>query len=132
MTGTVVDASVVVLAAMGDGAALELLATCEQLHAPELMPVEVLNALRRIEHTGELDAADVGRAAESLGRMAIRLHGHAGLLAGAWSARHNLSAYDGCYLALAARDDLRLATADRGLVRAARELLGSGRVTDLS
>lgn len=132
MTGIAVDASVLVLAAMGDEPALDLLRSGEELHAPELMPVEVLNALRRIERTGELDAADVGRAVESLSRIAIRLHGHSGLLAGVWKARHDLSAYDACYLALAARDELRLASADRGLVHSARELLGADRVVDLS
>ena len=45
---------------------------------------------------------------------------------------HALRLHDACYLALAARDDLRLATADGQLARAARDLLGDGRVTDLS
>ena len=125
----VIDASVLVLAAEGHAAALDLLSAPGDLHAPDLLLLEVANALRGLERAGVLDAADVERAVSSLGHLAVRRHSHDALMAGIWALRHNLSAYDASYLALAELKGLRLATADVALAQVARKRIGSDQVT---
>ena len=123
-----VDASVFVLAAEGDGGAVELMTSGAELHAPDLVLLEVVNALRSLERAGALDAADVERAVAGLGQLAIRTHAHGPLLDGIWALRHNLSAYDASYLALAELEDLTLVTADSALAQVALARLGPERV----
>jgi predicted nucleic acid-binding protein len=72
-----------------------------QLHAPHLIDVEVLSALRRLVHLGEVRARRAEEALEDLAMLRITRHGHLDLLTRAWQLRQNVTAYDAVYLALA-------------------------------
>jgi predicted nucleic acid-binding protein len=97
-----------VAAAIGDAA----------LVAPDLLNVEVANALRGLERGGKLPSARASKAvarlvAGNIGRVPSRL-----LLAEAWAMRENVSLYDACYLALARTLRCSLLTTDRRLASA--------------
>ncbi len=83
--------------------------------APELLDVEVLSALARLERTGRADRKTVHQAVEALLTAPIERVGHRGLAPAAWTRRGNISAYDAFYVALAAHLDCPLMTADRRL-----------------
>jgi predicted nucleic acid-binding protein len=73
----------------------------DELHAPHLLDVEVLQALRRLVHTGEVRAARAAAAIEDLGLLRLRRHPHVDFLGRAWELRNNITAYDAMYVALA-------------------------------
>jgi predicted nucleic acid-binding protein len=83
------------------------------LHAPHLLDVEVLSALRRLVHAGEVIAARADEAIEDLGLVRIIRHGHVDLAPRAWELRQNFTAYDAVYLALAESLDATVVTCDR-------------------
>jgi predicted nucleic acid-binding protein len=88
--------------------------------APDVIYPEVLQSLRGLERGGALTAERASlamrRLAESpIGRVPART-----LLPGAWSLRHNVSAYDACYVALARILGCPLLTADGRLAGAPR------------
>ena len=119
----VVDASVVVevLLRSDAGAVLEerLLDGDDPLHAPHMLDVEVAHALRRCALHGDIDG---GRGRDSLGflaAMSIERHGHQPLLERMWQLRHNLTACDAAYLALAESLDAPLLTRDSALASVA-------------
>lgn len=92
----------------------------QPLHAPELIDVEVTQVLRRYSMAGQLDT-ERGRAVlTDLMDFPMRRHPHGVLLQRAWELRHNLSAYDAVYLALAESLGASLLTDDHRLVTAAR------------
>jgi predicted nucleic acid-binding protein len=131
----VVDASVLADFLLGRPQALTAIEEAmagrehELLHAPELIEPETLNALRGLARGGAITDR---RAEEAVGDLAsVRLvrYPHAPLRDRVWALRHNLSAYDATYLALAeAVDDPILLTGDAGLAGLARESLGEDRV----
>lgn len=89
------------------------------LHAPHLIDAEVAQALRRYAALGELDA---DRSRELIGDLAdfpIRRYPHRRLLPRIWELRHNLTAYDAAYVALAEALGAPLVTRDRRLAAAA-------------
>jgi predicted nucleic acid-binding protein len=88
------------------------------LHVPHLADVEVAQALRRYAKDGELDVADAAVALEDLRSLDLQRHAHEPLLERVWELRHNLSAYDAVYVALAEVLDTVLLTCDGRLARA--------------
>ena len=88
------------------------------LHVPHLADVEVAQALRRFAQDGELDAAAAAVALEDLRALDLQRHSHEPLLDRVWELRHNLSAYDAVYVALAEVLDTKLLTCDGRLARA--------------
>lgn len=112
---TVVDASVVVRALIeGD----HTLLGGGPLHAPELIDLEVLNALRSHEMRGELTGEDTAAALAAFDGLAIEKHAHRHVLRRVWQLRGNLTPYDGAYVALAELWGSPLRTADRRLANA--------------
>jgi predicted nucleic acid-binding protein len=117
----VVDASVVVdLLARYRPQPLEeiLWAPDAVLTAPELIDVEVLNALRRLDQAG---AIPPGRRAELPALMRglrIRKYRHDALIEGIWALRRNLTAYDAAYVVLARLLGATLVTRDARLAQA--------------
>ena len=97
------------------------------LHVPHLADVEVVQALRRYARDGELDAAAAAVALEGLHALDLQRHPHEPLLGRLWALRHNLSAYDAVYVALAEALDTRVLTCDGRLARA----LGASRRVEL-
>jgi predicted nucleic acid-binding protein len=91
----------------------------DDLHAPDLLDVEVLSALRRLVHAGEVLAERAEEAIEDLALLRIIRHGHLDLAARVWELRQNSTAYDGMYLALAESLNATLLTCDRPLGSAA-------------
>jgi predicted nucleic acid-binding protein len=116
----VVDASVVVdLIGRFRPQPIEALLWAEDsvLAAPELLDVEVLQALRRLEQDGAIPSsrADV---VELLQALRIRRYRHHSLREAFWSLRKNMTAYDAAYVALARLLDATLITRDAKLARA--------------
>jgi len=84
----------------------------DDLHAPHLLDVEVLSALRRLVRTREVTEERAEDAIEDLGLLLLVRHGHTDLLSRAWELRENVTAYDAVYLALAEALDAPLVTCD--------------------
>ena len=85
----------------------------EDFHAPHLLDVEVLSALRRLARTGEVLPKRAEEAVEDLRLLRVMRHGHLDLAARAWELRQNLTAYDAVYLALAEALNATVVTCDR-------------------
>jgi predicted nucleic acid-binding protein len=93
------------------------------LHAPHLLDVEVLSALRRVVASGDASPARAGEAVDDLLDFPIERYPHDALAPRIWQLRDNFSAYDAAYLALAealADDGVPVLTTDSRLARAAR------------
>lgn len=88
------------------------------LHVPHLLDVEVAHVLRWHAAAGEIDP-ERGRALlVDLADLALRRHPHDFLLPRVWDLRHNLTAYDAVYVALAEALDAPLLTRDARLAAA--------------
>jgi predicted nucleic acid-binding protein len=131
----VIDASVVTDFLLGHAATHDALRGAlagrehEPLHAPELVDLETLNALRGLARRGAITDRRAMEAVSDLARLRLIRYPHAPLRERVWELRTALTAYDASYLALAeAVDGSLLMTADRGLATRARKSLGSGRV----
>lgn len=94
------------------------LAQDEDLHAPHLVDVEVVSALRRLVRTGQVSAERAEDAIEDLQLLLLARHAHEDLLSRAWHLRENVTAYDAVYIALAEALDAALVTCDRALAAA--------------
>jgi predicted nucleic acid-binding protein len=121
----VVDASAVTELLLGraaGGAVAEELRNHDfDLHAPHLLDVEVLSALRRLVAAGETTAERAAEAIVDLLALPLDRHGHDALVPRIWELRENLTAYDATYVALAevvADEGAPLITADARLARA--------------
>jgi predicted nucleic acid-binding protein len=87
----------------------------ESLHAPYLIDLEVLQALRRLSMAKSLSPANARRAFEEYLDMRVERHPHDVLLPRVWELRHNFTAYDAAYIALAEALEAPLITCDRAL-----------------
>jgi predicted nucleic acid-binding protein len=119
----VVDASITVGAAMGEGPASRVVASWQgrnlMLLAPPLLWPETANALIRRHRLSAVDALQALRALEATG-IEPADRGLGGVEAALVLAdRHGLSVYDATYLWLAIDIDGELATLDADLARAA-------------
>jgi predicted nucleic acid-binding protein len=120
----VVDASAMleVLLRTETGARVEdrLLRRGESLHAPHLLDVEVAQVLRRYAAAGELTPERGRDALVDLADFPVHRYPHDVLLPRIWELRHNVTAYDAAYLALAEVLGARLVTCDARLASAPR------------
>ncbi len=92
----------------------------ERPGAPDLINAEVLHAVRRLEHRGDLAAERSAAAIQDLSVLPLARYPTIDLLERAWVLRHNFTAYDALYVALAEALDTSLVTADDHLASAAR------------
>ncbi|HET9015495.1 MAG TPA: type II toxin-antitoxin system VapC family toxin [Thermomicrobiaceae bacterium] len=113
----VVDASAALAGLFNDGPARKALGA-EQLHAPHLVDSEVASGLRRQVAAGLLSELNAVAALNAWRRLAVTRYAVHPLLERIWELRHNLSAYDAGYVALAEALDCGLVTADARLTRA--------------
>lgn len=122
----VVDASAITELLLGrpaaNAVARELRAHEFDAHAPDLLDIEVLSALRRVVATGHASDERAHEVLADLIALPLERHRHLALLPRIWALRGNLSAYDATYVALAeaiADEPATLVTADARLARAA-------------
>lgn len=83
------------------------------LVAPEIVDLEVLQALRRLVHREDITGQRAEAALDVFRHMPIDRFGHGLLHTRIWSLRHNLTAYDAAYFALAELLEAPLWTRDR-------------------
>ncbi|WP_200941480.1 type II toxin-antitoxin system VapC family toxin [Cellulomonas sp. Leaf395] len=116
MTETVVlDASAALMLLIDPGPAGEHVAARldgAAVVAPDLLPYEVTNVLRRYRNAGRLSDAEARLALDGFRSLSIDLWSHDVLAERVWALGANLSAYDAAYVALAERLGAVLLTAD--------------------
>ncbi|MCC6590454.1 MAG: type II toxin-antitoxin system VapC family toxin [Bryobacterales bacterium] len=83
--------------------------------APHLLDIEVVSALRGLAAAARVDAHRVQEYIRNLALLPVTRHSHAPLMPRVWELRHNFSAYDATYIALAELLDATLFTADAKL-----------------
>ena len=118
----VVDASVVLEVVLRTPAAsrveARLAEAAETLHAPHLIDLEVAQVVRRFCATRELSEERGEEALEDFSALKITRYPHGVLLPRIWELRHNVTAYDGAYIALAEALSAPLLTRDEPLSKA--------------
>jgi predicted nucleic acid-binding protein len=122
----VVDASVMVFAlssptAEGE-AARSAMAADDTWLGPAHMPLEVIRTLRKAVVGGRLEENDAVATYVALMATEIPYIGASEpLLRAVWAMRHNMSAYDAAYLAIAVEYGAHLVTFDARLAKAAEQ-----------
>ena len=91
----------------------------QTLQAPHLIDIEVAQVLRRYAASGQVEPGRCRDALDDLFDFPLDRYPHDLLLRRVWELRHNLTAYDAAYVALAEVLDARLVTRDRGIAAAA-------------
>jgi predicted nucleic acid-binding protein len=87
------------------------------VHVPAIFDLEVLHALGGLEAAGKLSAPGLEAALLDLTDLRATSHGNEPLRPRVWGLRHNLTAYDAAYVALAELLEAPLLTTDRALSR---------------
>ena len=115
----VLDASVVIeLLTNGDMAAMigeELGKGDELFLVPHLIDVEVVSAIRRMAAAQKLDPYRTRQYLNDLATLPAERYSHTPLLGRIWELRHNFTAYDATYIALAEATSSVLYTCDAKL-----------------
>jgi predicted nucleic acid-binding protein len=117
----VVDTSAVLAVLTGrprDEELVQRLANDADLHAPHLIDVEVVRALRRLVSTGDLSPARAAEVRSDFAELLIIRYPHHPLSDRMWELRDTLSAYDAASVALAEVLGVPLITCDLRLARA--------------
>lgn len=119
---TVLDASAVLEWLLRRPAAKQIerqLVTADaSLHAPHLLDLEVAQVLRRYEAQGKLTSERGRQALDDFGDLPLTRYPHDIFLPRIWELRHNLTAYDAAYVALAEALPAPLVTCDSRLAKA--------------
>jgi len=116
----VVDCAAVVdaLTAVEGSEGLRACMAGEELHAPTLLDFEIVSALRSLTLTDRISPARAHDALTDFEDLPIdRWHAGDALRRRAFSLRHNLTAYDAAYVALAEALKCQLLTRDVRLAR---------------
>lgn len=90
----------------------------QDLAAPHLIDSEVTNVLRNLTLRGLLSAAQAGVAMQGFSALTLDRYAADWLRPRMWQLRHNLSAYDATYVALAEMLGVTLLTTDARLAGA--------------
>jgi predicted nucleic acid-binding protein len=117
----VVDASALVAALVDSGPVgqwAEGLVFIGAVAGPHLLPVETANVLRRVVAAGDVSDDVATLAHADLLDLGVELFPYETFAERIWELRHNLTAYDAWYVALAEALDAPLVTADRRLSHA--------------
>jgi predicted nucleic acid-binding protein len=127
----VIDASIALAWCFDDEASDETDAVAQQVIAngglvPSLFHLELANVLLQAERRGRISPSEIAQRLDLIAQMPIETDPQT--VGRAWSetlslARaHKLTSYDAAYLELAARRGAALATKDKALAAAARQL----------
>ena len=95
--------------------AARIFAIRETLHAPHLLDLEVAQALRRHCSAGATTLDRAREALEDFQNLPVTRYRHNLLLHRIWELRHNATAYDAAYLALAEALGAEFLTRDAAL-----------------
>ncbi len=88
------------------------------MHAPRLIDVELLHALRRLSLRGDLTDDRAADLRTDFAELALVRYPHEELGDRIWELRHNLTAHDAAFVALAEALAAPLATGDGNLAAA--------------
>ena len=116
MDGSAVVAMLVDVGPAGEWSTAQ--ATDAYLAAPDIMPYEAANILRRHALAGILDATAATLAHADLTALPLHVWPYTALAERAWALRDNLTIYGAAYVALAELLKVPLVTLDAGLARA--------------
>jgi predicted nucleic acid-binding protein len=115
----VLDASVAVEllinGAMAGAIRNELAGRDESFLVPHLIDIEVLSALRRLVAGRRIEARRSEEFLDDLSALPVERCPHTPLLGRIWQLRHNFTAYDATYIALAEATGSTLYTCDEKL-----------------
>ena len=119
----VLDASAALAAFLGTGVnstsiRVRIEAPGESLHAPQLLDVEMLHALRGLVLRGDVSRARSEEVREDFASLRWSRYSHVAFLDRIWELKDNLTAYDATYVALAEALSAPLVTTDARLARA--------------
>ena len=117
-----IDANAVVALLVDDaelGSTSRGLYAQHDLVAPDLLPYEVTNVLRKLVHRGVLTERNAGVALLDLGLARLEAVPYGDIGQRTWELRHDLSAYDAAYVAVAELYDVPLLTFDDRIRRSA-------------
>lgn len=118
----VLDASVILEVLLQTSAARRveqrIFGSYEILCAPHLIDIESAHVLRRYVLSGAISADRGAAAIQDLADLPLSRYPHEVLLPRIWQLRHNLTAYDAAYVALAEALDVPLLTRDKALASA--------------
>lgn len=89
-----------------------------ELHAPHLIDVEILHALRRLALTRAVHEPRLEDARADIDDITLTRYPLGPLAERVWGLRHRLTAYDAVFVALAEALEAPLVTCDRRLARA--------------
>ncbi len=116
----VVDTSAVLAALLArppNARLVTRLAADGDLHAPHLVDVEFLHALRRLLRRGEVTGDRVAQVRLDFADLSITRYPHTMLADRIWALRENLTAYDAAFVVLAELLGAPLVTVDARLGR---------------
>ena len=105
--------------AVGQQIETRIYARGDSLHAPHLLDLEVAQVLRRLERESSVSAQRADLALQDLQDLRVTRYPHYVFLPHIWRLRHNLTAYDAAYVALADKLGATLITRDARLASAA-------------
>lgn len=97
---------------------IERLARDSDLHAPHLIDTEVLHALRRMTIAHTISDERAADARNDYAELTLLRYAHQPFSDRVWGLRHNLTAYDATFVALAEALDAPLITCDARLASA--------------
>lgn len=86
------------------------------IHAPHLIDLEIAQVLRRYVRSSQLKPERGSQALQDLQDFPLNRYSHEPFIARIWELRHNVTAYDAAYLALAEALPAPLVTRDTRLL----------------
>jgi predicted nucleic acid-binding protein len=120
----VLDASVVVELLtngnLADSIRSELARSDESFIVPHLIEIEVVSAIRRLVAGRRIDPHRGEQFLAELATLPAERYSHTPLIGRIWELRHNFTAYDAAYIALAEATNSVLYTSDAKLRRGHR------------
>jgi predicted nucleic acid-binding protein len=120
----VLDASVVVElltnGALADSLRRDLAGRDDSFIVPHLLDIEVVSAVRSLIAGHRIESYRSEQLLAELAALPAERYAHTPLLARIWELRHNFTAYDAAYIALAEATNSVLYTSDEKLCRGHR------------